>query len=572
MKKILFLILCLFASIQVANATSISDINMDIELDKEGNATITETWKANVTQGTEGWHPYYNLGDSTIQVLTASMDGKRYTVLDNWNESASLSSKAYKAGIYNPSGRETDVVFGVSEYGSHSYQVVYRISNFVKATTDADMIYWQLFPYNFSAAPGNVSIKISGPTYYPDDTDVWGFGMYGAPCYVANGSIYMTSDNKRVGSSEYLTLLAKFPSGTFNTYSRLDNDFNHYLTMAQKGTEVYKESKLSNDVANIIFGAIAVVFQAAIWIVVAMVCIRSANKNKINYDFGPEGKELGDVNNFRDIPCKKDVYRAFWVANTYGLNKSANDFMGVLLLKWIWAGNVTVETLEEKKLFKDKKQDIIVFNNEPADANEYERNLYRYMLEASGDGKLEKDEFKKWCNKHYSKILGWADKVLKYEKDELVKEGDLTETTIQKGLIFKYNVKGYIISDKLRQEAIEMKGLRKFLKEFSQISKKEPIEVKLWDQYLMYAQIFGIAEQVMKKFKDLYPEIIDNMEQTNFSYGTFMFINSVSSTGINAATSARSAAQSYSGGGGGFSSGGGGGGSFGGGGGGGGFR
>ena len=43
-----------------------------------------------------------------------------------------------------------------------------------------------------------------------------------------------------------------------------------------------------------------------------------------------------------------------------------------------------------------------------------------------------------------------------------------------------------------------MKGLKKFLKEFSQISKKEPIEVKLWDQYLMYAQIFGIAEQVMK--------------------------------------------------------------------------
>jgi hypothetical protein len=375
-----------------------------------------------------------------------------------------------------------------------------------------------------------------------------------------------------MSSSDYLTLLAKFPSGTFETESKLDNDFEHYLNMANEGAEVYKEKK-TNNWLDLLISVIIIFGQFLIYILIAMIGVRAYNKSKVNYDFGPEGKSLGkDINNFREIPCDKDLFKAFFIADTYGLNKNKNDFMGALLLKWIRNGNVTVETIDEKKLFKDKKADVITFVKEPEDTNEHERNLYRYMLEASGDGKLEKDEFKKWCKNHYSKILDWADKVLKYERGILVNSKDLTDVVVKKGLIFKYNTHAYRIESKLKEDAIQMKGLKQFLLEFSQINKKEPIEVKLWDEYLMYAQIFGIAEQVMKKFKDLYPEVIESMEQANIDYATFMFVHSVSTTGVSAASAARSAAQSYSGGGGGFSSGGGGGGSFGGGGGGGGFR
>jgi hypothetical protein len=300
--------------------------------------------------------------------------------------------------------------------------------------------------------------------------------------------------------------------------------------------------------------------------------MRSNEKKKVNYDFGEAGKKFPkDVNNFRDIPCNKDVYRAFWVADTYDLNKNRYDFFGVLLLKWIYAGNVQVQTKETKKLFKTNKEDVIIFDHEPEDANQHEKDLYRYMLEAAGDNILEKNEFKKWCKNHYSKILGWTDKVLDYEREELIKSGKINDVMDEKGMVFKYKVHRYVIDPSMKEEAIQMKGLKQFFKEFSQIHKKEPIEVKLWNEYLMFAQIFGIADKVMKKFKDLYPEIMDDMDNYNFNYNTFVFVNSVSSSGVSAASAARSAAQSYSSGGGGFSSGGGGG-SFGGGGGGGGFR
>src|SRR5574344_59682 len=48
------------------SANSISKISMDIYVDASGNAQVTEVWKANLTAGSEGYHPYYNLNNSSI--------------------------------------------------------------------------------------------------------------------------------------------------------------------------------------------------------------------------------------------------------------------------------------------------------------------------------------------------------------------------------------------------------------------------------------------------------------------------------------------------------------------------
>ena len=562
MKKILFTIFSFFLLLEIVNASSISSIDMDIKLDENGTAIVTETWNASVSEGTEGWHPYYNIGESKIDVIGASMDGKLYDIDYDWNEDSSLEAKAYKAGIYKPSDDEVDVVFGITSYGTHTYKVVYGITNFVSNLADADMIYWQLFPYDFSMKPGNVSIKISGYYSYPDDLEVWGYGMKGAPCYVSNGAIYMTSDGS-ISSNEYLTLLAKFPKDKFMTTSKLDHDFNYYHDMADKGAVKYKREKQGEFIGTII----GILFNVFIFLMIIVGINRTVQKKKINYDFGEVGKTIPkDINNFREIPCNKDIYRAFWVADTYGLLKDQNDFIGAILLKWIYDENVTIKTNTVKKILGEKKEDVIIFNKAP---DEYDAGLYLYMKEASIDGVLENDEFKKWCRKNYTKIVNLVDDILEYERDCLIKEGKIVDEIETKGVAFKYQIHKYKVDSSMKDEAIEMAGLKNFLKEFSQIDKKEPIEVKLWKEYLIYAQIFGIAKEVMERFEKFYPEVIKEMEYNNFNYSTYVFVNNISRSGISAA---RSAAQNYSSGGGGFSSGGGGGGSFGGGGGGGGFR
>ena len=567
MRKFLLVIIMLFSSLMVVDASSISKINMDIYVDNNGTATITETWNANVDQGTEGWHPYYNIGSSEIYDVKATMDGKEFTTIDYWDEDSSLSDKAYKAGLYYPESDEVDIVFGISEYGSHEYEIQYKISNFVSTTSDADMIYWNLMPYDFSAEPSNVTVKIYSDFKYEDTWDVWGYGKHGAPCYIYDGVIEMTSDGI-LKKDEYLTILVKFPKGTFNTSSVLDNSFDSYLEMAEKGAVNYSDKHSFFDkFIDFIVPFFTVFINIIVWGAIIVASAMSTGK-KDNLKFGSLGNKVKkDVMPFREIPCNKDIYRAYWVADSYNLTKKKEDFLGSVILKWLQNGNVRIEKVTKKGLFKESTESNIIFEKRP-DTIELEGRLYDYMETASGDGKLESGEFKKWCSNHYSKILNWFDDVLDYEVKMLVNENKANSETV--GKIFKKTV--YNIDDTMMMEAEQMAGLKKFLKEFSVINHREPIEVNLWNEYLMYAQIFGIADEVASQFKKLYPEVIQQMESMGYGYNDIIFVHSISSDGIKSASSAKSRAESYDGGGGGFSSGGGGGGSFGGGGGGGGFR
>lgn len=569
MKKYLLFILILFIiPIYGVKATSISNIDMNIFIDKDGSAKVTETWTANVTDGTEGYHPYYNLGNATITDLSVTMDGKQFETISTWNVNNTFNEKANKAGFYHD-GDELDICFGITSYGPHTYVIKYTIVGFVVKLADADMVYWNLFPKDFSAEPGNVNIKIYSDFKYEDTLDVWGYGKYGALCYVYDGRIEMTSDNSTVTSDEYMTILVKFPKDTFVTDNVLDQEFDYYHNMAEDGAINYNDNtSIWSKIGDFVIVLFPILINIFVWGMIIFVAIISGRKNN-NLDFGTTGNKVRkDVPNFREIPCNKDIFRAYWVSNGYKLNKKKEDFLGTVLLKWLRNGNVKIEKVESKKLFKTNVDDNIIFNQEPEDANEYEKNLYRWMLEASKDGKLEKNEFKNWCSSHYSKILKWFDDVIDFESKMLVNEGKAT--AIQTGKVFK-SIK-YQIDSSMMLEAEQMAGLKNFLKEFTLIKEREPIEVSLWDEYLMYAQIFGIADEVASQFKKLYPDIVENMQRYGFGYDDIIFIHMVSSDGIKSASAAKSRARSYNAGGGGFSSGGGGFGSFGGGGGGGGFR
>lgn len=569
MKKLFLILFLLLVPALNVYASSIDNIDMNIFVDDNGNATITEIWDAYVDQGTEGWHPYYNTGNSVISDVSVLMDGNNFNTVGSWNETGSLSDKANKAGLYYPDDNEVDVVFGITSYGRHEYRVTYKISNFVSTTEDADMIYWNLFPKNFSAEPGNVSINIYSSFKYEDSWDVWGYGKYGAPCYIYDGRIEMTSDGV-ISSDEYLTILAKFPKGTFKTSNVLDSDFNSYYEMAQDGAINYNDKHSAWDtVVEVIITGFMIFLSFIPFVILFIVIMVSSNNKKC--DFSSTGNKVRkDVPNFREIPCNKDIFRAYWVACNYNLVKKKEDFLGTVLLKWIHDGNVRVEKIVKNGMFKEKVDDNIIFINSPVNTNQLEVRLYNYMYEASKDGKLEANEFKKWCSRNYSKMFKWFDDIVEFQTKMLVNEGKAQYVEKRSCKIFKYHV--YQIDDSMMEEAEQLAGLKKFLKEFTLIKEREPIEVNLWNEYLMYAQIFGIADEVAKQFKKLYPEVITDMDRMGYSYNDVLFIHTISYNGMKSASEARSRAESYSSGGGGFSSGGGGGGSFGGGGGGGGFR
>ena len=540
--KYLLIVFMSFICINKVKAESINSIEMDIELDLFGNAKVTEIWDAKPTEKTEYYHAFYNIGNSKITNLKVHDEEREYTEI-KWDVDASKDAKAYHFG-YNYTDEGVELCFGKSSYGSHTYTMTYQISNFVSKTTDDyQIIYWNLLD-SITPAPSHVKIRIHSIKKFDSNMELRAYGQKGVPVKVENGEIIYETDKK---FDKYAVILAKIEDNMFLTNNELDHDYDYYLDRAETGAD-----HPNDDIpwwAAIIMVVVGVIFP--IGVIFGICKFGNTGIGSYKLDFGKTGKRVKHKDMFRDIPCNKDIYRGFFVAYNYGLMKKYTDFLGTILLKWIKQGHIKIES-DESGMFK-KETSKVIFVDEDASKldNKLEIKLYDYMYTASKDGILESKEFEKWCRSNYTKINKWFKDAMDYACDKLIEEGKITKTE-KRDLGIKHKV--YVVDPSMMEEAIKMKGLKNFFNEFDNMSDKEAIQVMLWQEYLMFAQMFGVAKQVAKQFKKLYPDVI-----TDYDYNSMLFIYSFSSSSMSSYTSAS---------GGGLSSGGGGGGSFGGGGGG----
>ena len=546
-KYLCFLFLFLVFPISI-NAFSVDKVDIDVYVDKDGNAHVKETWENPVAESswTEFYKTYDDLGEMTISDFTVTYNNQPYTYIENWDINESFSYKSYKNGIYHEDG-DTELCFGISDYSSGTYVLTYTINKFIVKLDDADMIY-----FNFIPSGNNISdfhLKLYADEAFSQDIPVWGYGRLNGTAYVYDGYIEMNSEGT-ISTDKYIVLLAKFPKDTFNSTYVINKNFEYYEDLAKKGST---SSAYSNPIVKFLLSALTFLI-SNIWfiicVVIAIFTVKNA-KNKIGskkYDFGKEGRKLtGDVPMMREIPTT-DLYEVYLYSTAFNFNRSNTDLLGAILLKWLKEGKITINKVESKIL--KKEESAIVLDPAFVSENEYENKLHKWMYEASLDGTLESKEFEKWCKKNYSKILKWFDEVLDFETDRLAQECTLNRDEKSR----------YVVTDKFREDAKKVKGVKLFLNEFSRMDEKEAIEVNMWEYYLMYAQIFGIADKVAKQFKKLYPEVIEQYEERyGYNFTDYMFIHSISTSGMSSAISSRDRANAYS-------SGGGGGGSFGGGG------
>lgn len=538
MKKVYAVIgIILILICSVVQANEMRSIDMNVFIDENGNANVTETWQYYSDSGTECYHSYKNLGNSKIKNLIVSDDVMTYEILDGWDVSGSFDDKKYKCGINNTSDG-IEICWGISEYGNKEYVVNYVITNFVSELNDSQMAYWELIPQG--TTPQEASITIWSELDYEDTLPVWGYGNYGGFCYVADGKIEMKSDGA-LDDDEYMTILVKFSNGMFNCVEKIDEDFEYYYDLSVENAEKYQEDDVTGTLAVIIF------FMITVFTFILSIAVISMQENvKVEKS---DIKSMKSAPLYRDIPCNGNVERAFYISALYKLTKKDADLFGALLLKWLKMDLISIQPD-----LRGKKKAIVLKNT--GDSNDFdsqkEKEIYNMMKVASKDDVLSQGEFEKWCNKNYNKIFKWLENVKKEEIDELVKEGKITKLKKNK----------YQAESTLTKDAMELAGLKNFLKEYTLIKERTPIEVKMFEEYLIYAQIFGIAKEVQKAFKDLYPDIV--AESCYSTYDNINFIYMYSNSAMESA--ARAQANAYNSGGGGFSSGGGGGGSFGGGG------
>ena len=527
-----------FLFIPQVKANSIKNIDMDVFVEKNGDASVTETWKTTSNEGTEIYRGYATKSYS-ISNFTVSDDlGRNYEFLSDWDISGSFSDKAYKNGInYNDDGIE--LCWGISQYGNRTYTLKYNISNLVKQYTDNQGIY-----FNFLSSIKAVdSVKItihSDEPFSLDNAKIWDFGNNGKINF-KDGKIVLTAKN--LTESQYIVGLVRFEHNIFNISNITSESFDDVYDSAMSDVKDIEKPFEIKDIFLLLVAAIF--FNPILWIVLLMIFINKFNKKSEkltefilgsrkrsgDLDFGLDGNVLPeDVNYYREIPSNKDLERAYWVCLKYSVipeEKVKQGIIGAILLKWIKNGYITVLKMEKGILsFKDNNYAIDLTKITNVD-NEIENGLLKILITAAGPNKiLEAKEFKKWSKKNYSEVSSWFSSIDDQVELNLEKEGliTLTQETTQGMFGTSKNITIKNVNPKLKEEAIQLKGLKKFLLDFSIMPEREYFEVKTWEEYLILAQLMGIADKVAEQFSKIYPNF--NQESLlNSDFATLAVIN-----------------------------------------------
>lgn len=254
-----------------------------------------------------------------------------------------------------------------------------------------------------------------------------------------------------------------------------------------------------------------------------------------DYCYGKTGNRVKkNISNFNIIPCNNDIFRCYWIAVNYHLVKKKEDFLVSILLKWLHNGNIKIQKIDHKTFYK-KNIFNIIFIKPPSDTIELEERLYEYMYKASQNGELNRKKFKKWCWENDVNIRRWFEEVLDFERKMLINDNKISvrEIKIRK---LGYRLKGLVfdVDSSMMIEAEKIAGFKNYLKKISSIQGKEFINVNFLNEYLMYAQMFGISSKVARKLNSLYSEIIKNMD-IGYSCDDITFLNMLVNTGISVA-------------------------------------
>ena len=571
MKRYLPRIVCalcafiLFPILQ-ANAASntLHEIDIKIVIAEDGSAEIAEKWHITVGEGTEIYKEMNNMGDSSVRDFIVMKGDKQFETLDNWDINASREVKAYKAGIVK-NGHDYELCFGVGEYGENEYTMNYTIDNFVAKYQDVYGMNWRLVNEAMNTAPEAVKIDISGHGI-TEDTQMYAFGFEGfieletqeGITHVVAGNV---NDNGAIGRVAYVNILMSFPESTFaSAITKYSNrTFSDIVEEAKEGSDYDEKADQETDKRIGIFPVLVAGSAFAGPVIMFALCLfikgfaRSHSKGSrakaLEYVDGiTEATSKIEANYFRDIPCNNDLYFFYNLCVKTGIigdKEARSGLITGVLLNWIRKNHVEFVKEEKKTLFSSKDIFKIHFQDSLDPKDELDCKLYGFFKRAAGKNDiLENKEFERWCAKNYQQLDSWFSSVESQVRTQWAAEGyTQTIATTQKFLfLFDVPVGKVLYTPKFREEVHHSVGFKKFLLEFGNLGEKQVKEVRLWESYLIFASILGIADKVEKEIGKMYPEFSQqsNLDITYTTFATRAFVYS----GINRAASAKSAANS----------------------------
>lgn len=489
--KRIILAIVLSVAAQCVWAHRLTNLDIKVDMQADGTAVITEQRTMDVTdEGTECYIPISNLGKMQISDFVVSEGELAYSQIGAWDTDASRAEKANKCGIVTTDDGY-ELCWGLGDSGEHVYTVTYKLSGLVQRYSDADGFVHMFVNPGMKPAPENLRLTFSssaGP-FNKKNSKAWAFGFEGNVRFY-DGKVMVTSSDA-LDDGKRVIVMMQFDKSLFDPAIEGEGTFAERKEKAMEGSDyeekldplqrftasVGKLIGVDRDTAGLILMAVLGVLAFLMyrfwhWFVYIFTLKPLRRKMRLKKFIG--SRESLDWN--RNLPYDDSLVKSNQVLNAFS-TKAKPDFGGVvgaIILRLIYKKSITIDPLTKKLCIGEYTPEGSPEADMPA-----EIDIYNILKEAAGENSLlDEGELKSWVEQH--KESGIA------SLEMMRRTADSTELD--------------------KEEVSKLYGLKKFLEDFTLINERGAVEVQLWNEYLVFATLFGIADQVMADFKRICPE------------------------------------------------------------------
>ena len=475
------------------------DLNIQVLLMRNGDARITETRQMAIdSEGTECYIVIGSLNGSEVCDLTVSDEtGQAYDNIGKWDIERSRDWKAGKCGIVTKhDGYE--LCWGLGDSGDRTYTTSYTVTNLVKGYDDADGFNYMFVTQGSSPLPDHVRLTIEPEDSLQltsENTGVWGFRYNGEVGFYDYQVV--AESTEPFNSRSAMIVMCRFNKGMFEPADVRSGSFEDIRQTAFQGSDYVDEDEEWTIKDTLILLAIVFGFLVVPIIAVAGYFI---------YVWRARRKVKKDLMWYREIPLDGNLQQTNDMLNAYKyFSTDYNNLLSACILKLINLGGITIEQhLNEKG---KSVQNFVIHELKDADTQPILlKKVHQIFQKAAGsDTVLEPNELKSFMKSNYNQSI--------------------TDSFINT-LHTRTSLSSY--KDRL-DEVRQVFGLKKYLQEFSLIDERHVQEVSLWKDYMIFATLFGIADQVIKDMKQINPEYF-NMDQVAQQMADDMTLPTIYST------------------------------------------
>lgn len=487
----------LLLAAQTLWAQRLLELDISVTLKEDGTARITEQRTMDVTdKGTECYIAIGNLGSMELSDFSVSEQGHSFRLTSLWSVDASREAKTDRYGLVTkPDGYE--LCWGLGAPGHHVYNVSYRLSGLVQRYSDADGFVYMFVNPGIRPKPEHVRLTFYGPSVplTKDNCKAWAFGFHGDVAFTDSGTVVISS-TEGLGDVDRVIVMMQFPKGFLTPAIAGEGSFSDRKAEAMEGSSYQEDDGLDplerfsarvgrrlgvdSDTADILlFGilgliiALFVKFRNVFTYLFTLKPLRRSIRRR---------RLIGNRESLpwnRQLPYGGGLVRSNQVLNALSSKLSPN-FRGVvsaIILRLIYKKALVIDAQSHKLRIGE-----FVNGSSPKEDISAERDIYNILKKAAGDNKrLDEGELKAWTEKHRNADIA--------SLQQLRQEAGGREMS----------------KDEVRQ----LFGLKKFLEDFTLVGERGAMEVQLWNEYLVFATLFGIAEQVLRDFRIICPEYFE---------------------------------------------------------------